>query len=440
MSRARTLARVAVAVVLLAVAVLVVAAATAGPLLLLATWLAVPLVLVAGWFALARRGRLRAVSLAVVALAPVLVGWGLVVEGLAAPLLVALALLAGSWVLAQLALSSATEPVAMPEHAAPAPRRPYLVMNPRSGGGKVRAFSLPEMAAELGAEVTVLDGHSSQDVAQLARAAAARGADLLGVAGGDGTVAAVAGVAAELGLPFLVVSAGTHNHFALDLGLDRDDPSSCLLALTDDAVEVHVDLGRVGDRPFVNNASFGAYADLVRQPAYRHDKAHTTVSMLHDVFSGQARSDLCLCTEDVRVSAPTAVLVSANPYGLGDLAGMGLRPRLDTGRLGVVAVTATSARQALGLLWRRPEQRMTTTTASEVSVGSSASVVPVAVDGEPLLLPAPVRCTLAPQALRVRVPRHRPGAPRRPLRWDWVALVRLATRSAPSPRREEMMG
>jgi alkylation response protein AidB-like acyl-CoA dehydrogenase len=109
------------------------------------------------------------------------------------------------------------------------------------------------------------------DAAALARQAVADGADLLGVAGGDGTQALVAGIAAEHDLPFLVISAGTRNHFALDLGLDRDNPAACLDALAD-GVEQRIDLGVIGGRTFVNNASFGAYAEIVESPAYRDDK------------------------------------------------------------------------------------------------------------------------------------------------------------------------
>ena len=107
----------------------------------------------------------------------------------------------------------------------------------------------------------------------------ADGADLLGVAGGDGTQALVAAVAAEHDVPLLVISAGTRNHFALDLGLDREDPSRCLDALQD-GVELRVDLGFIAGRPFVNNASFGAYAVIVQSPAYRDDKARTTLDQL----------------------------------------------------------------------------------------------------------------------------------------------------------------
>jgi hypothetical protein len=111
-----------------------------------------------------------------------------------------------------------------------------------------------------------------------------RGADLLGVAGGDGTQALVAGIAAEHDVPFLCISAGTRDHFAMDLGLDCDDPSTCLDALSD-GVEERIDLGLIGDRTFVNNASFGAYAEIVRRPEYRDDKLGTTLEMLPDLLN-----------------------------------------------------------------------------------------------------------------------------------------------------------
>ena len=170
--------------------------------------------------------------------------------------------------------------------AAPA-RQPFIVMNPRSGGGKVVRFDLKNKAEALGAEVTLLDGPGYVDVAALVRDAVARGADLLGVAGGDGTQALVAGIAAEHDIPLLVISAGTRNHFALDLGLDRDDPSTCLDALTD-GEEVRVDLGMIADRPFVNNASFGAYAEIVQSPEYRDNKNRTMLEMLPDLLSANS--------------------------------------------------------------------------------------------------------------------------------------------------------
>ena len=201
----------------------------------------------------------------------------------------------------------------MPNTPLPRRRHPFLVMNPRSGGGKVVKFDLQRKAEALGAEVALLDGPGTVDVAALAREAVARGADLLGVAGGDGTQALVAGIAAEHDLPFLVISAGTRNHFALDLGLDRDDPSTCLDALRD-GVELRVDLGLIGDRPFVNNASFGAYAEIVQSPEYRDDKNRTMLQMLPDLLTGD-RARGSRQVDGTTVDGPQAVLVSNNPYG-----------------------------------------------------------------------------------------------------------------------------
>ena len=189
----------------------------------------------------------------------------------------------------------------------------------------------------------LLDGPEHVDVAALAREAVAEGADLLGVAGGDGTQALVAGIAAEHGLPFMVISAGTRNHFALDLGLDRDDPSTCLDALSD-GVELRIDLGMINGQPFVNNASFGAYAEVVRDPGLpRRQDATRRCEMLPDLLQGQRGARLPAQADGDRGStAPQALLVSNNPYGTGDMAGLGRRARLDRGVLGVLGVTVAA--------------------------------------------------------------------------------------------------
>jgi diacylglycerol kinase family enzyme len=316
-------------------------------------------------------------------------------------------------------------PERMREHEVPPPRRPYLIMNPRSGAGKVTRFGLKDKAEALGATVALLEGPGTVDVGQLARQAVAEGADLLGVAGGDGTQALVAGIAAEHDIPLLVISAGTRNHFALDLGLDRDDPSRCLDALRE-GVELHVDLGFIGDRPFVNNASFGAYAAVVQSPAYRDDKTRTTLDLLPGLLAGQRGPRLVARTGSVTIEGPQAVLVSNNAYGMGDIAGLGRRARLDRATLGVFAVTVTSAAQAAGLVRGTQSRGLTRLAGPQVVVDADASQIPVGVDGEALLLDTPVRCTLQPAALRVRVPRHRPGVPDPKPIMDWKRLRQMA--------------
>jgi diacylglycerol kinase family enzyme len=277
------------------------------------------------------------------------------------------------------------------------------------------------------------------DVAALARQAVADGADLLGVAGGDGTQALVAGIAAEHDLPFLVISAGTRNHFAMDLGLDRDNPAACLDALTGDGVEQRIDLGVIGDRTFVNNASFGAYAEIVESPAYRDDKAGTTLEMLPGILSGHRGAKLSATAGDATITGPQALLVSNGPYELNDIAGLGRRARLDAGTLGVVAVTVNSALQAATLLRGARGQGLTTLTADEVVVDAEVPEVPVGIDGETVMMPTPVRCAVRPKALRVRVPRDRPGVPPPKAALDWPKLRHLAsfrplTLASPSDR------
>ena len=117
----------------------------------------------------------------------------------------------------------------MPTVRTPRAARPVHRDEPalrRRQGGALRPAA--QGARSCGAEVVLIEGPGHVDVAAIVRDAVGRGADLLGVAGGDGTQALVAGIAAEHDLPLLVISAGTRNHFALDLGLDRDDPSTCL--------------------------------------------------------------------------------------------------------------------------------------------------------------------------------------------------------------------
>jgi diacylglycerol kinase family enzyme len=377
------------------------------------------------WWALANKGLVRGLAAALAVAAPLTVLFLYTRARLTWVVLLALGLLALAVAAGRAALRRDAIPEKPPEYDVPPPQRPYLIMNPRSGGGKVTRFSLKDKAEALGATVALLEGPGTVDVGALARRAVADGADLLGVAGGDGTQALVAGIAAEHNIPLLVISAGTRNHFALDLGLDREDPSRCLDALRD-GVELRVDLGLIGERPFVNNASFGAYAVVVQSPAYRDDKRHTTTEMLPDLLAGQKGPRLVAKAGDVTVEGPQAVLVSNNVYGMGDIAGLGRRARLDRGTLGLFAVKVNSAVQAAGLLRGTSSRGLTRLAAPQVVVDADAAQIPVGVDGEALMLDTPVRCTVQPAALRVRVPRDRPGVPDPKPIMDWKRLWQIA--------------
>ncbi|SOD74897.1 diacylglycerol kinase family enzyme [Jatrophihabitans sp. GAS493] len=421
---ARWLARGAWLAVVAAI-VLLLAAGTKTVAVLVVAVVGVVVFLAAAWWFLSNRSLIRWVAAFLAIAAPVVVIAVYISRNLLLPALGVIVLLLIAGGLGRAALSRASSGSRMPERLTPPPKRPYFIMNPRSGGGKVTKFQLDKKAAALGANVALIDGPGQVDVAAMARAAVAAGADLLGVAGGDGTQALVAAIAAEHDIPFLVLSAGTRNHFALDLGLDRERPESGLAALTD-GVEVTLDLGLVGGRTFVNNASFGAYAAIVESPAYRADKRGTTLKMLPDLLSGDSGPRLTARIGDDTIDAPTALLISNNPYEMSDPAGLGRRARIDGGKLGVIAVSVHSAAQAAALVRVRSGRTLQRFDAIEVVVESDAAEIPVGVDGESLMLPTPVRCQIWPAALRVRVPRERLAAPAPPPRKSLGLLTKLA--------------
>ncbi|MFJ8663066.1 diacylglycerol/lipid kinase family protein [Streptomyces sp. NPDC093795] len=479
MGEARRLARWALAAAAATVVLLLTGLGTGGLLILFSGLVGLACSAVGIWWFLAHRGPLRVLGALLAVGAPLAVLSLYIVGGLWLTALLAL----GLWGVALLCARAALRRLRDLNGGGRAgrtdlargrrrsrPRRAVLIMNPRSGGGKVARFGLVERAEKLGARVVLLDETAESDVTALARAAVADGADLLGVAGGDGTQALVAAVAAEHDLPFLVISAGTRNHFALDLGLDRTDPATCLDALVD-GEELRVDLGSVSGRAFVNTVSFGVYADVVQHPEYRDAKAGTALEILPDLLQGGEGDRLDAVADDVRLPAQQAILVSNNPYAAPDPFGAAAarRPRLDLGRLGVIAVRVDGAAQAAELAVRGTQSAgLNVMTADRVvvtgkavggfggtpspSVGGSggapspsgspapgsddAGSIAVAVDGEALILPTPVVCTLRPGALRVLVPRNRPGASDPVPRMNWRRVIEVAFHhpSHPYPR------
>ena len=423
----RWLARLAFAAALAAAVVLLLAGGLKSVTALLLGFAGLAIICAAAWWFLAHGGLRRWLAGVVLVAAPVAVIVAYVAAGLLWEIALSVVLALAAVAAGRAALSGGRPPGKSREAVAVPQQQPFVIMNPRSGGGKVGIFGLEDKAAALGAEVALLEGPGVVDVAAMARQAVDAGADLLGVAGGDGTQALVAGIAAGQDIPMMVISAGTRNHFALDLGLDRDDPATCLDALTD-GVELRIDLGLIGDRTFVNNASFGAYAQVVQSPAYRDDKSGTALAMLPDLLSGHQGAHLVVRVDgQVILDGPQAVLVSNNPYETGDIAGLGRRARLDQGVLGVVGVKIANAAQAAGLLRQAQRSRsVTVLTAREVIIDADQPHIPVGIDGESVLMPTPVRCTIHPLALRVRVPRDRPGVPDPRPAMDWSRLRQQA--------------
>src|SRR5579871_93614 len=282
------------------------------------------------------------------------------------------------------------------------PRRAVVLWNARSGGGKAISNNLADEARARGIEPIELK--PGEDFAQLVRDAVARGADALAAAGGDGTQALVAEVAAEHDLPFACIPTGTRNHFALDLGVDRDDVVGALDAFVNGG-ERRVDLAEINGRVFVNNVSLGLYAEAVQREGYRDAKLRTILDTAPDVLDAQPRGpDVELRwrgPDRVGHESAAVILVSNNAYRLGRIVGSGLRPRLDAGELGVAVMQSPRAHEP-GRLWQQ-----WSTPAFEVA---ASQPVPAGVDGEAHMLHPPLRLASRPAALRVRIAPQHPGA------------------------------
>ena len=355
---------------------------------------------VSAWYGVLRRGVARIAGLAVAALALTGAVALLVVEG--SPLA---DLLVVAGLLASLAAARAALAVHVALPSASAPRKPVLFFNPRSGGGKAERFSLAAEARARGIEPIELK--PGEDLETLARGAVHRGADALAMAGGDGSQAIVAALAAERGLPYACVPAGTRNHFALDLGVDRDDVVGALDAFVDGG-ERTVDLAEVNGRVFVNNVSLGLYAEAVQREGYRDAKLRTILDTAPDML-GPGGGEL-----DLRWTGPgghahhsgAMVLVSNNRYRLGRAVGSGTRPRIDDGLLGITVVGTASE----GGEGRRSMQRPWREWSAPGFEVDADRPVPAGIDGEALVLDPPLRFRIRPGVLRVRIAKDHPGA------------------------------
>src|SRR6266700_2105668 len=366
----------------------------------------------AGWYAVSRRGAVRVIGLIVVVAALAALITGLVLDNFSVVrMLLVIAVAAVSVLLARYALRTSRGRLhAFTERLTPAPRarHPVLIMNLKSGGGKAAKFRLAEECEKRGIEPIVLQ--PGDDLLQLADDAVTRGADVIGMAGGDGSQALVATVASRRGVAHVCVPAGTRNHFALDLGLDRDDVVGALDAFSE-GVERQIDLATVNGRVFVNNASLGLYAKVVQSPEYRDAKFKTATTMLPELLGPQAAPlDLRFRGPD-GTDFPTAhlILVSNDPYQLDHIGGRGTRERLDGGVLGILAARiadAADARrfvtlEAAGQVRRFPGWQEWS--APRFEVGSGAPVE-IGIDGEALLMDPPLVFESLPGALQVRLP------------------------------------
>ena len=259
----------------------------------------------------------------------------------------------------------------------------FLIINPRAGDERPSADDLQDEAEGLGVKTHVLQ--EGEDVAEVAQSAPE---GPLGMAGGDGSLAAVAGVALERDLPLVVIPFGTRNHLARDLGLDRNDPLGALESFSGE--ERRIDVGRANGRLFLNNVSLGVYARLVHRREHHRRRRAVLARLRAFALLAKQPGALGLRINREPVSA-RVVLVANNAYKV-DLLSLGERERLDEGLLHVY--------WAAGVLPRNWEER----TGERFEIDAGAGWLRAAIDGEPERLDTPIEFKIEPQSLRVLVP------------------------------------
>jgi diacylglycerol kinase family enzyme len=258
----------------------------------------------------------------------------------------------------------------------------FLIVNPRAGSDSPSADELAAAAQQLGITAHLLA--LGEDPAEAARAAPD---GPLGIAGGDGSLGAVAAVAIERELPFVCVPFGTRNHFARDVGLDRDDPLAALAAFQ--GLERRIDVGRANDRVFLNNVSVGMYASLVHRREH-HRRRGEALARVRALGRALREWHPRFVVDGEPVDA-RIILVANNRYRL-DLLSLGERDSLESGRLFLYV--------AHGVVRHSWEER----SGAAFEVDSSVSRFKAAFDGEPALVEAPLRCTVEPRSLRLLLP------------------------------------
>jgi diacylglycerol kinase family enzyme len=261
---------------------------------------------------------------------------------------------------------------------------PFLLINPRSGSGSPSADELAQAARERGVEPYLLE--PGDDPRELALGS---GAEIVGIAGGDGSLAAVAAAALETGASFVCIPFGTRNHFARDAGLDRDDPVAALAAF-DGGREERIDVGRVGGRLFLNNVSFGAYAGLVHRREHHRRRGEALARAKALLAVARQRHRLHARIDGKPIDA-RVLFVGNNRYEV-ELFTLGERGQLDAGELNLWT--------AAGWWPTAWEER----SASSFRIELPVARVPAAIDGEPALLEPPLELESLAGALRLLVP------------------------------------
>ncbi len=294
--------------------------------------------------------------------------------------------------------------------------RVTALINARAGGITTQdacdALAARIRAASPGADVVFCE-QPGCDVGELAREAVAGGAEIVVAGGGDGTVNAVASAVAATPAVLALLPLGTLNHFARDLGV----PSlleDALAALSGGQV-IAVDVGTVNGRVFLNNSGLGVYPDTValreqrRREGWRKWPAFAWAFLR--ALSRYRKLHLSIRMNGTQLRRATPIIFVGNNRYQTEGFRLGMRERIDEGLLSLVI---PHPHHPLRLLWfallallgRHFERDDIEVLESDAfQIDSRHATLRVALDGEVVRLPTPLRYAIRPRALRVLVPR-----------------------------------
>jgi diacylglycerol kinase family enzyme len=303
-----------------------------------------------------------------------------------------------------------------------------IVFNVASGSGDVerRRAAMQAVLREAGRAHTFYLVHHPRQLNELAQRAAeqaVRDSGAVVVAGGDGTINAVAQATLRTGRPFGIVPQGTFNYSVRAHSIPLD-PAAATRALLDGQLE-SMQVGLVNGRVFLVNASLGLYPQLLQdREAYKRQfgryRAVAMVSALATVLHGNGLLTLDLEHDhgSERVRTPS-LFVGNNALQL-EQAGLPEAEAVRQRQLAGVIVRARGPRQLLSLLWNGALGRLGAAPEVRNFAFHRLSVRPamrgvrklkVALDGEIHWFKPPVVFTVAPQSLQLLIPlRSQPSA------------------------------
>jgi diacylglycerol kinase family enzyme len=290
-----------------------------------------------------------------------------------------------------------------------------VILNPSSGpAGRSRLRAeIADFCRDVGIDAHIRELAHTDRVEMAAGEALDAHPEALIAAGGDGTVSAVASAVAGTTTPLGVLPLGTLNHFARDAGIPLD-----LQKAVQTIAARHtrrVDVGRVNDRLFLNNASIGVYPSFVASRARLRDQGRSWWTSwalaAADVFRREGEVVIRIHSGQTKIVAPTPfVFVGNNEYVVEGIK-LGGRTRLDAGQLYAYFapplrtrnLPALFARSLLGIAHRQHALRSVTGPELWVDTPFTATLN-VACDGELLTLATPLHYRSWPAALAVLTP------------------------------------